>query len=158
MTDRRTDLMIRQSKANNEFFGKGTIMSEYKRAAYDTVWERLTGMEQYEVESKINGLRNWKINFGDHTVALGRYDRSPHMWSWSLWRGDWDLIDSGSLTFEGLKINAHQVARVVMLLAVDYADANPYACPHGCGYEASSEDKINFHLDDRHGENVSVTF
>jgi hypothetical protein len=52
MSDKRTDLMIRHSKINNTFFGKETIM------------------EQYEVESKINGLRNWKINFGEHTVAL----------------------------------------------------------------------------------------
>lgn len=154
--------MIRHSKINNAFFGKETV--EYTRAAYDTVWARLTGeetiMEQHEVESKINGLRNWKINFGSHTVALGRYDRTPDNWVWSVWGGTdgWDLLESGDLDTTGLKINAHQVARVVMLLAVDYAHANPYACPHGCGYEASSEDKINFHLDDRHAENVSVTF
>jgi hypothetical protein len=107
MSDKRTDLMIRHSKINNTFFGKETIM------------------EQYEVESKINGLRNWKINFGSHTVALGRRDRTPDRWVWSLWGGadGWELIDSGALTFEGLKINAHQVARVIMLLTVDYADA-----------------------------------
>ena len=107
MTDKRTDLMIRHSKINNAFFGKETIM------------------EQYEVESKINGLRNWKINFGSHTVALGRYDRTPDKWVWSLWGGTdgWDLLESGDLDTTGLKINAHQVARVVMLLAVDYADA-----------------------------------
>ena len=138
--DKRTDLMIRHSKINNAFFGEETIM------------------EQHEVESKINGLRNWKINFGDHTVALGRYDRTPDNWVWSLWRGEWELIDSGALTFEGLKINAHQVARVVMLLTVDYADVNAYACPHECGYEASSEDKINFHLNERHGQTVETTF
>jgi hypothetical protein len=105
MTDKRTDLMIRHSKINNAFFGEGTIM------------------EPYEVESKINGLRNWKINFGEYSVALGRYDRTPDNWVWSLWREPFDLIDAGDLDFTGLKITAHQVARVVMMIMVDYADA-----------------------------------
>jgi hypothetical protein len=83
-------------------------------------------MEQYEVESKINGLRNWKIDFEDgYIVALGRYDRTPDNWVWSLWNGadGYDLIEAGDLDFTGLKITAHQVARVVMMIMVDYADA-----------------------------------
>jgi hypothetical protein len=141
MGDRRTDLMIRHSKINNAFFGEGTIM------------------EPYEVESKINGLRNWKINFGEYSVALGRYDRTPERWAWSLWRNnDSDLIEADAITFDGLKITAEQVARVIMLLCVDYADAKPYACPHGCGYEASDESKINFHLFANHSEPTETTF
>jgi hypothetical protein len=99
--------MIRQSKINNEFFGRGTIM------------------EQYEIESKIDGLRNWKIEFGEYSVALGRYDRTPDIWAWSLWTGrdGYDLLEADTLDMSGLKVSAYQVARIVMLLCVDYANA-----------------------------------
>lgn len=110
MTDKRTDLMIRQSKINNAFFGKETIM------------------EQYEVESKINYLRNWRVPIpgtDDAVVCLGVNVNKPDTWHWSLWTGAnaSNLVDAGSLDFPGLNVSAFQVARVAYLLTVDYANA-----------------------------------
>ena len=91
-------------------------------------------MDEYEVDSKITGLRNWVVPVPGTTVTayLGWFDAHPDRWVYSLWTGrngepgDTELISTDSLDFPAdpvpITVTPLQVAKIAFLLDVEYAD------------------------------------
>lgn len=91
-------------------------------------------MDEHEVDSKITGLHNYVVPVRGSTVTayLGRWDRTPHLWIYTLWtgrngtEGDTELLATGDLdlsaggTDHPMDISADQVARIAFLLEVEY--------------------------------------
>jgi NADPH-dependent 2,4-dienoyl-CoA reductase/sulfur reductase-like enzyme len=78
-------------------------------------------MDEYEIESKTTGLRNWvvPVRGTNVTVYLGRRNSRPDYWAYSVWANDNDLISTDFLEIpsELVQPTPEQVAEIAFILS-----------------------------------------